>query len=1201
MRRALLLALLLAGCSTAPVDRIDPGTALLLVPGEGQQAVIAARAFDVEGNELVDAALEWRSLDPAVVEVSGDTATGIAIGWTHLVASSGDVDSEPVLAYVAEPVAGAVLFDRSHLSSEPALVGETPDGIVGARLEFGLDGVSVAEGDVLVPTDDVEAAGRVVSVSGGDVVLEVVPAAELFTELKIDTHAELAWDEADWGSSAWATVTWGPFTCETESNTEIEGLTFERNINPTLSSDSTIEVTVGETKTATVLIAGTIDIEVFAGIRLPDSYDGTIVCEAELFAPSIPVTVGWLKLLLNISLPIGVGIELQAEVTGAEVEVGVRATNTVSISVGFHYDSATGFETEGYNELDLGTPQVEPVFEIPTVDDLRLDASAFGYAYAELKAGPVVPIFQLLKARVGPKLTASVATPMNQAADPAYASAYGMDLTGEIGAGSDILELLHALGVPEDVDLTWTGNLDLADSPTGGLTLEPDLVDAYTPVQVTVTLEESNLEFLGIHNVESVLIYRMKDDDLTLEVEIPSEADDQTEFTWEWTPTEEDEDQLPEFFAFVRTELLSIVPLEVRPDSSKQATVGGTSLILCVTDVVAPGDSATDDVDADFLIEDYMVTLEAYWIYLQGQADYWIDMMFVYQSTGDYVNMVNAMQLADAYGVEAGLMADQTVHWAKLHAALANVATGPGRFTGGAESNDYTEGGLIDLTGNYEIGWEDPYYAPSWDGLPETSAEHKFIVAPSIGGDPMYLLMFDTKALGIADESDPEAVDVFDPVVLATGFMYIAPYMMESTSTVYVDDEPWSTMDHMVVSTDQVVQAMGLGETHTMFVTMDVEVIDESQFPSWAVTTTLPMGLFAFDFTLELGSDDDTSVFLDDDGDGYGDPEVGATVCELAAMDPDQVERYVSNGLDCDDADEQINPGAGELCNDVDDDCDEEIDEDPLDGLPWHGDVDGDGFGNLLDVTIACEPPEGYTDDDTDCDDGDPAIHPVADEGCNEVDDDCDALVDEADPDVVLDTWYVDLDGDGFGDPASLVSSCTPPTADHVQDGTDCDDVDGAVNPDATETWYDEVDCDCDGDVDPPACSSTPPAGSVELDAACAGVDLHPVAWLPCQALCGDDVTVLVQVANEGGTDAAAGLVLALYGEDAAGDRTLLSEQTLTAVSSGGLTGASSFVLVAADLSAYVQLVAVVDEADAQAECDETDGEATIDLSGVCP
>ena len=196
--------------------------------------------------------------------------------------------------------------------------------------------------------------------------------------------------------------------------------------------------------------------------------------------------------------------------------------------------------------------------------------------------------------------------------------------------------------------------------------------------------------------------------------------------------------------------------------------------------------------------------------------------------------------------------------------------------------------------------------------------------------------------------------------------------------------------------------------------------------------------------------------YTDGDGDGYGDPATGVTACAGPAG-------TVEDGWDCDDTDASVNPGADEECDGIDNDCDGETDEeDAINPPTWYADDDGDGFGDTGDAVAACVAPAGYVPDATDCDDANAAVNPDAQEVCDGIDNDCDGDVDGGA--VGEGTWYPDADGDGFGDDAGAVTSCTAPP-DHVAVGGDCDDGDAAVYPGATEIC-DGIDNDCDASTD---------------------------------------------------------------------------------------------------------------------------------------
>ena len=178
------------------------------------------------------------------------------------------------------------------------------------------------------------------------------------------------------------------------------------------------------------------------------------------------------------------------------------------------------------------------------------------------------------------------------------------------------------------------------------------------------------------------------------------------------------------------------------------------------------------------------------------------------------------------------------------------------------------------------------------------------------------------------------------------------------------------------------------------------------------------------------------NALADNDGDTYNsavdcndnDPSIhpGATeICDGIDQDCDGVrdngftngdgDGWAACGGDCNDANAAVNPGATEVCNGIDDNCAGGIDE---------------GFDADSDTFTTCQ---------GDCNDANPAVNPAATEVCNGIDDNCAGGIDEG----------FDVDGDGF-------TTCNG----------DCNDANPAVRPNATENCTNGIDDNCNGQTD---------------------------------------------------------------------------------------------------------------------------------------
>jgi len=199
-----------------------------------------------------------------------------------------------------------------------------------------------------------------------------------------------------------------------------------------------------------------------------------------------------------------------------------------------------------------------------------------------------------------------------------------------------------------------------------------------------------------------------------------------------------------------------------------------------------------------------------------------------------------------------------------------------------------------------------------------------------------------------------------------------------------------------------------------------------------------------------------TNYYEDTDGDGYGDDNTMVTDCSAPSG-------FVEIGGDCVLDNAAIHPGASEVCNNEDDDCDGTVNDGV--GDAWYEDIDGDGFGNPAAIFQACTQPTGYVADLTDCDDSSDSVNTSATESCgNAVDEDCSGVANDCNPTTESDcddTLDDDSDGDIDCDDAdcSADAACVedPVTASEDCDNSSDDDSDGDVDCDDSDCSSDSL------------------------------------------------------------------------------------------------------------------------------------------------
>ena len=133
------------------------------------------------------------------------------------------------------------------------------------------------------------------------------------------------------------------------------------------------------------------------------------------------------------------------------------------------------------------------------------------------------------------------------------------------------------------------------------------------------------------------------------------------------------------------------------------------------------------------------------------------------------------------------------------------------------------------------------------------------------------------------------------------------------------------------------------------------------------------------------------TYYYDADGDGFGDFNLITITCLTEAP-----QGYATNALDCDDNNPDINPNKVEICDGIDNNCDG-LSDNGLVVYAYFPDTDGDGYGDALGKLDTCSAiaPANYINNGLDCDDANAAVFPGAPELADNLDNDCNGLVDD--------------------------------------------------------------------------------------------------------------------------------------------------------------------------------------------------------------
>lgn len=604
----LLVVVACGGSDTPPPDAPppDPTAARIEIrPGsqtltqDRRSAELTAVVFDADGNEI-PLAVTWRSSarDQISVDENG-VVTGVRpLGSAAIWAETDTALSMPTLVASVELAPGTLaLLDAQivHIGTPVARSVPPAEDDGSSELEVRLRDVAApAPGTVVVPLEAKPVGGVVLtsSVEGDEVVVRLrsAPLTELYAAYSFDWTLGLE----DF-----------PIVMDGEEDALVPyERTLERNFPP--SGTSAFQCTGAITA---YLDRNSVDLQLVGGAKfiyksskrdpsLPDGYlkiaiEGPLTIKGTLalrvkagFKASaqceitgrIAIPLGAFSLAVLPRVPLGVGVNVNADINVSTFELGFSGENGFDLGVGFECPGGD-LPCHGLSKFQL-INRFKPVLNVPTgsTDDIKSTLTGQAYFLSGLEF--LIALgrfdFKAVKATFGPVQTGTFSSVRNQADNRSYASDYTLDIQGKLEPGDGVNKAIKTLLGKNTQDgrlgLEITVADEISKSPRGEFAASKTRTGVNSPVSLTFNLTETDYFLLG-YNVKGIVIYKKHEDAPGYEKlhEIEVTASNQTRFQWDWRPKEADLGQ-NELFAFVKTSL-PVIELELGDDASKKIEV----------------------------------------------------------------------------------------------------------------------------------------------------------------------------------------------------------------------------------------------------------------------------------------------------------------------------------------------------------------------------------------------------------------------------------------------------------------------------------------------------------------------------------------------------------------------------------------------------------------------------------------------------